>query len=143
MPLYEYECGACGHRFERIQKFSDSPVEVCPHCGKKKLHKLVSSPAIQFKGSGFYINDYARKGTGAGSDSSENSDSSKDTDAKKDSDSKKDTDPSKTSSAKPATPAKNDETSGKHAAAAQKTTSTPATTTSSSGSKDSSRSSKK
>ena len=62
MPLYEYECEACGQRFERIQKFSDSPVDVCPNCGEKKLHKLVSSPAIQFKGSGFYINDYARKG---------------------------------------------------------------------------------
>lgn len=63
MPLYEYECEACGHRFERIQKFSDSPLEECPACGKKKLYKLVSSPAIKFKGSGFYINDYAKKGT--------------------------------------------------------------------------------
>ena len=62
MPLYEYQCDQCGHRFERIQKFSDPLVEVCPNCGKKKVHKLVSSPAIQFKGSGFYINDYARKG---------------------------------------------------------------------------------
>lgn len=62
MPLYEYECEACGHRFERIQKYSDPPAEVCPKCGKKQLRKLVSSPAIQFKGSGFYINDYARKG---------------------------------------------------------------------------------
>jgi putative FmdB family regulatory protein len=66
MPLYEYECDACGERFERIQKFSDPLVEICPNCGKKKVKKLVSSPAIQFKGSGFYINDYARKGaTGA------------------------------------------------------------------------------
>ena len=62
MPLYEYVCGACGHRFEQIRKFSDSPLEVCPKCGEKKLHKLVSSPAIQFKGSGWYINDYAKKG---------------------------------------------------------------------------------
>jgi putative FmdB family regulatory protein len=63
MPMYEYECGACGHRFEQIQKFSDPPVKVCPSCGKRKVQKLVSSPAIQFKGSGFYINDYAKKGT--------------------------------------------------------------------------------
>jgi putative FmdB family regulatory protein len=70
MPLYEYECGACGHRFERIQKFSDPPADVCPTCGKKKLRKLPSSPAIQFKGSGFYINDYARKGA-KGSDTEE------------------------------------------------------------------------
>jgi putative FmdB family regulatory protein len=62
MPLYEYECEACGHRFERIQKFSDSMIKVCPKCGKKTVHKLVSSPAIQFKGSGFYINDYAKTG---------------------------------------------------------------------------------
>lgn len=62
MPLYEYECDSCGHRFEVIQKFSDPLVEVCPKCGCK-VEKLLSSPAIQFKGSGFYINDYARKGT--------------------------------------------------------------------------------
>src|SRR5437867_2951743 len=62
MPLYEYECDACGERFERIQKFSDPPVEVCPHCGKKTVRKLLSSPAIQFKGTGWYITDYARKG---------------------------------------------------------------------------------
>lgn len=62
MPLYEYECDSCGHRFEVIQKFSDPLVEVCPKCGCQ-VEKLLSSPAIQFKGSGFYINDYARKGT--------------------------------------------------------------------------------
>ena len=62
MPLYEYECEACGHRFEKIQKFSDAPIDECPKCGAKKVHKLVSSPAIQFKGSGWYITDYAKKG---------------------------------------------------------------------------------
>jgi putative FmdB family regulatory protein len=78
MPLYEYECEACSHRFERIQKFSDPPAEVCPTCGKKKLRKLVSSPAIQFKGSGFYINDYARKGaTGPGTEDSKASPAAK------------------------------------------------------------------
>jgi len=60
MPLYEYECER-GHRFERIVKYSDPPIAVCPECGGA-VHKLMSSPAIQFKGSGFYINDYARKG---------------------------------------------------------------------------------
>jgi putative FmdB family regulatory protein len=59
MPLYEYECDACAHRFERIQKFSDPLVDVCPKCGGH-VRKLLSSPAIQFKGSGFYINDYAK-----------------------------------------------------------------------------------
>lgn len=64
MPIYEYQCDACGHRFERIQKFSDPAVDVCPHCGKHDVRKLLSSPAIQFKGSGFYITDYASKGSG-------------------------------------------------------------------------------
>ena len=60
MPLYEYQCEACSHRFERIQKFSDPPVESCPTCGGA-VKKLISSPAIQFKGSGWYITDYAKK----------------------------------------------------------------------------------
>ena len=63
MPLYEYECDACGRRFEKIQKFSDAPIEVCALCGKRPVHKLPSSPAIQFKGSGWYITDYAKKGS--------------------------------------------------------------------------------
>ena len=60
MPLYEYQCDACGREFELIRKFSDPPLEKCPHCGGT-VHKLFSSPAIQFKGSGFYITDYAKK----------------------------------------------------------------------------------
>lgn len=62
MPLYEYLCGSCGHRFERIQKFSDAPVTECPSCAATQVERLVSSPAIQFKGSGWYITDYARSG---------------------------------------------------------------------------------
>jgi len=62
MPLYEYECEACAHRFERIQKYSDPPIETCPKCGSK-VRKLFSSPAIQFKGSGFYITDYPKSGS--------------------------------------------------------------------------------
>src|SRR6188508_1560014 len=61
MPLYEYECEACHNRFERIRKFSDPPVDTCPACGKGPVRKLISSPAIQFKGSGWYITDYAKK----------------------------------------------------------------------------------
>lgn len=60
MPLYEYECESCGHRFERIQKFSDPPADTCPACGGT-VRKLLSSPAIQFKGTGWYVTDYARK----------------------------------------------------------------------------------
>jgi putative FmdB family regulatory protein len=71
MPLYEYECEAeSGRRFEIIQKFSDEPLTVCPTCGGP-VRRLISSPAIQFKGSGWYITDYAKKsGTDAGKDTS-------------------------------------------------------------------------
>jgi putative FmdB family regulatory protein len=62
MPLYEYRCEACEHLFEVIQRFSDPPVSVCPSCGNGPVVKLLSSPAIQFKGTGWYITDYARKG---------------------------------------------------------------------------------
>ena len=61
MPLYEYECDACGGRFEVIQKFSET-TEECRRCGKGPVRRLMSSPAIQFKGSGWYITDYAKKG---------------------------------------------------------------------------------
>ena len=60
MPLYEYQCETCQQRFEKIQKFSDPPIETCPSCGGR-VQKLLSSPAIQFKGSGWYITDYAKK----------------------------------------------------------------------------------
>ena len=80
MPLYEYECDACGRRFEVIQKFSDPPADVCTECGKGPVRRLLSSPAIQFKGSGWYITDYAQKGK---SDSSSSTSSSKSGDATK------------------------------------------------------------
>lgn len=60
MPLYEYQCDGCGHRFEQIRKFSDPPLEACPKCGAP-VRKLVSSPAFQFKGSGWYVSDYGGK----------------------------------------------------------------------------------
>ena len=66
MPLYEYECQACGQRTEEVQKYSDPPLQECASCSGE-LEKLISSPAIQFKGSGWYITDYARKGS-TGSD---------------------------------------------------------------------------
>ena len=62
MPLYEYQCDACGRRFEVIQKFSDPHIDVCRECGKGPVRRLLSSPAIQFKGSGWYITDYSQKG---------------------------------------------------------------------------------
>ncbi len=60
MSLYEYQCEVCATRFERIQKFSDPPIESCPACNGA-VRKLVSSPAIHFKGAGWYITDYAKK----------------------------------------------------------------------------------
>jgi putative FmdB family regulatory protein len=60
MPLYEYKCEKCGHRFEKIQKFSDKPVKKCPECGGK-VEQVISAPAVQFKGSGWYVTDYAKK----------------------------------------------------------------------------------
>jgi len=68
MPLYEYECQECATRFERIQRFSDPPVSECPECGGG-VRKLLSAPAIQFKGDGWYITDYARKGDGQAKES--------------------------------------------------------------------------
>ena len=60
MPLYEYQCTKCGHRFEKIQKFSDKMIKKCPECGGR-VEQLVSAPAVQFKGSGWYVTDYAKK----------------------------------------------------------------------------------
>ncbi len=60
MPLYEYLCKKCGHRFERIQKFSDALVKKCPEC-EGVVEQVLSAPAVQFKGSGWYVTDYARK----------------------------------------------------------------------------------
>lgn len=66
MPLYEYQCKSCHTLTERIQKFSDPPLTICPHCGGE-LEQLLSAPAVQFKGAGWYVTDYARKGgSGAG-----------------------------------------------------------------------------
>ena len=65
MPLYEYQCKKCGHLFEKIQKFSDKPVKKCPQCGGP-VEQTISAPAVQFKGSGWYVTDYAKKGSSAG-----------------------------------------------------------------------------
>ena len=83
MPLYEYECENCSHRFEVIQKFSDPPLTECPKC-KGPVRKLFSSPAIQFKGSGWYITDYAKKSSSDSSSSSKAA-AEKSADAKSDS----------------------------------------------------------
>jgi putative FmdB family regulatory protein len=73
VPIYEYQCKKCKHRFEKIQKFSDAPVKKCPECGGP-VEQLLSSPAVQFKGSGWYVTDYARKGASGDSGSSSSTD---------------------------------------------------------------------
>lgn len=85
MPLYEYQCKKCGHRFEKIQKFSDKPIKKCPECGGA-VEQLLSAPAVQFKGSGWYVTDYAKKSAApASSDSGKDSKESKKEDKKPDS----------------------------------------------------------
>lgn len=64
MPIYEYQCKACGHQFEMIQKFSDEPISECPECGKYQAEKLVSAPSFQLKGSGWYATDFKTKKPG-------------------------------------------------------------------------------
>ena len=89
MPLYEYECKKCGHRFEKIQKFSDKMVKKCPECGGQ-VEQMISAPAVQFKGSGWYVTDYAKKSSSPGSsgDSSSASKEKKDDKSKSDGGSK-------------------------------------------------------
>jgi putative FmdB family regulatory protein len=83
MPLYEYQCKKCGHRFEKIQKFSDKPVKKCPECGGL-VEQTISAPAVQFKGSGWYVTDYAKKSSAAASSDSGSKDTKDSKDAKKD-----------------------------------------------------------
>src|SRR3954470_21204791 len=101
MPLYEYDCDN-GHHFEVIRKFSDPPLEKCPTCGSP-VHKLQSAPAIQFKGSGWYITDYARKDSAGSSKPPAASTDSSASEAKK---------------SESSTPAASDKSSDKSAAAA-------------------------
>ena len=92
MPLYEYECPGCG-TFERVQKFSDPILTACPTC-EKPVEKLISAPAIQFKGTGWYVTDYAKKESGGEKDTGEpkakTSGEAKDAGSSKDKTAKKD-----------------------------------------------------
>jgi putative FmdB family regulatory protein len=81
MPLYEYQCEACGQRFEAIRKFSESELDACVLCGKSPVRRLMSSPAIQFKGTGWYITDYASKGKSGNNESATSKNDAKKTDA--------------------------------------------------------------
>src|SRR5579864_8249533 len=87
MPLYEYQCKKCGHRFEKIQKFSDKMVKKCPDCGGA-VEQMISAPAVQFKGSGWYVTDYAKKSSSPGSGADSASKEKKDDKSKTDGSSK-------------------------------------------------------
>ncbi|MBI2188647.1 MAG: zinc ribbon domain-containing protein [Acidobacteria bacterium] len=103
MPLYEYECGACGQHFELIRRFSDPEVDACAVCGKGPVRRLLSSPAIQFKGSGWYITDYARKAKSESSPSSTKSADATSDGGDKKTDAKSETGGKSDASAKPTT----------------------------------------
>ena len=87
MPNYEYLCKDCGHRFEQIRKFSDKQLRKCPECGGV-IEQVISAPAVQFKGSGWYVTDYAKKGAGSSASSSSSSSSESDSGTKDAKDSK-------------------------------------------------------
>ena len=82
MPLYEYQCEKCGVTIEKIQKFSDAPLKKCEKCGGR-LERLISSSAIQFKGSGWYVTDYPRKSSSTASTNSSSAKSEPSAEAKK------------------------------------------------------------
>lgn len=62
MPIYEYQCAACGHQLEAMQKMSEEPLKECPECHEPALSKLVSAAGFQLKGTGWYVTDYSAKG---------------------------------------------------------------------------------
>ncbi len=99
MPLYEYECKKCKHRFERIQSFSDRSVKKCPKCGGA-VERLLSAPAVQFKGTGWYVTDYARKSSPGGKSASEGSSGDSSDSGEKSSKSEKDRSEAKADEAK-------------------------------------------
>ncbi len=104
MPIYEYRCDGCGKQFELIQKFSDQPLITHDACGGN-VHRLLSAPALQFKGSGWYVNDYA-KGSKSGGNS-----------------------PGKTESSAKSESSSSNSTSSESSGTSQKTTSSPASDT--------------
>jgi putative FmdB family regulatory protein len=112
MPLYEYECNKCHHRIEKIQSFSARHMKKCPDCGGL-LEQVISAPAVQFKGSGWYVTDYAKKSSAPASSSS-NGDSAKGESASKaDSNSKGDSGSKGESGSKSESSSKNDSGSKK------------------------------
>ena len=101
MPLYEYLCKKCGHVFEKIVKFSDKPIKKCPECGGS-VEQTISAPAVQFKGSGWYVTDYAKKTQSSSSSSDGGKDSKESKESKESKKDEKKSDSSKESTSKKA-----------------------------------------
>lgn len=105
MPLYEYKCDSCGKHFEVLQKFSDEPLKIHPECGSGPVERLISTSALQFKGSGWYVNDYAKGGSSNGAPSGESKSKSEDGKAESSSGSKTESSSKSDSSSTGSTPA--------------------------------------
>jgi putative FmdB family regulatory protein len=112
MPLYEYECKKCHHRFERIVKYSDLPMKKCPDCGGP-VERTITAPAVQFKGSGWYVTDYAKKPSGSAASSNGDSKSKDEAAAKKESAAKEEPASKKEEKSSKSTEKSKSETSGK------------------------------
>lgn len=128
MPLYEYECESCKRRFERIQKFSDPPVDACPVCAAP-VRKLPSSPAFQFKGSGFYITDYPKKGVDGSKPEEGRTESSGSSDSSAASPSDSSSSSKDSASSKDSTSSKDSASSSKDSSSTESSSSTKPTTT--------------
>lgn len=85
MPIYEYQCGACGHRFEEWQKITEAPVKTCPKCKAKKVERLISATSFTLKGGGWYSDLYSSSKSGSGGGSSSEASSSSDSSSKSES----------------------------------------------------------
>jgi putative FmdB family regulatory protein len=114
MPLYEYECKKCHHRFERIVKYSDRPMKKCPDCGGP-VEQTITAPAVQFKGSGWYVTDYARKSAATASSSNGDSSVKQESGSKKESASKEESTSKKEEKSSKSTEKSKPETTSKRA----------------------------
>jgi putative FmdB family regulatory protein len=114
MPLYEYECKKCHHRFERIVKYSDRPMKKCPDCGGA-VEQTITAPAVQFKGSGWYVTDYAKKPAASASSSNGDSKSKDEAASKKESGSKEESSSKKEEKSSKSSEKSKSETSSKKA----------------------------
>lgn len=114
MPLYEYHCDSCGQNFEKLQRFSDEPFTVHEECGGGPVHRLISTSALQFKGTGFYITDYKKSNSSNSSKDSKSEGGASSASSKDSGESKSSGDSKKSTESKPApAPASNSDSKSK------------------------------